>query len=276
MPLDLPTIVGGIELTLAAIGAVLLWRLVLRPQARAREPRALLSRWNAPITEFLMFLLLVLAGSFTAALAAEVSSAYLPFRGDAATVFKGSMAQLGMLGGVLSYWKKGEFVQRAPSSAGPGIFASGLATFLISLPVLMTTAKVWELFLEFCGLPIDKQDLVGMFKNADSPAMLVIMIVLAVAIAPLTEELLFRAGIFRYFRTRMPHWVALLAPAIFFATLHVNWKTLQGLSSLAPLTALAVLFSLAYERTGRLGTPVVAHALFNLNTVLMIFSGVGV
>ena len=39
---------------------------------------------------------------------------------------------------------------------------------------------------------------------------------------------------------------------------------------------LAVMFSLSYERTGKIGTPIVAHALFNLNTVLLILSGVGV
>ena len=42
-------------------------------------------------------------------------------------------------------------------------------------------------------------------------------------------------------------------------------------ASLAPLVVLAVAFSLAYERTGHIGTAIVAHALFNLNTVILIF-----
>ena len=67
---------------------------------------------------------------------------------------------------------------------------------------------------------------------------------------------------------------ALLLPAIFFASLHVNWTTLVGLPSLAPLVVLAVIFSLAYERTGTIGTAIVAHALFNLNTILLILAGV--
>lgn len=281
MSTALPYLVGSIELTLAFVGVVLLWRLALRPAARAQRPSPLLPAWNVPVTEFLLFLLLVIAGSFAAGIAAEVASPHLPFRGDASTVFKGALAQLGMLGAVLAYGARARGSHAASGSAAapgrPGIFASGLVTFLIALPLLMATAKLWELFLQFCGLPVDKQDLIGMFRNADSPAMLIIMILLAVAIAPLTEELIFRAGLFRYFRTRMPHWVALLTPALFFATLHVNWKspTMTGLSSLAPLTVLAIVFSLAYERTGRIGTPIVAHALFNLNTVVLIFAGVG-
>lgn len=274
MSTEVPTIVGAIELTLACMGAVLLWRFALRPAARLQHSPAPLLAWNAPIIEFLLFLAFVVVGSFLAALAAELSVNHLPFRGDAATVFKGAAAQLGMLAGVLAYWARAKRPEPAPPPTRHGIFLSGAATFLISLPLVMASAKAWELFLRLCGLPVDKQDLIGMFRNADSPAMIVIMIALAVLIAPTTEELVFRAGLFRYFRTRMPHWVALLAPAIFFATLHVNWSTLQGLSSLLPLTVLAMMFSLAYERTGRIGTAVVAHALFNLNTVVLVFCGV--
>ena len=274
MSLDLTTVVAAFELTLAFIGAVLLWRFGVSPQARRQHPHTPLLPWNATIAEFLAFVLVVIAGSFTAALAAEVASRFLPFRGDAATVFKGTAAQLGMLAGVLAFRARERSAAPRPPPVDRGIFVSGLVTFLISLPMLLATAKAWELFLQLCGLPVDKQDLIGMFRNAESPLMLAIMVVLAVVVAPLTEELVFRAGLFRYFRTRMPHWVALVAPAIFFATLHVNWNTLQGLSSLAPLTVLAVVFSLAYERTGRIGTAVVAHALFNLNTVVMIFSGI--
>ena len=44
------------------------------------------------------------------------------------------------------------------------------------------------------------------------------------------------------------------------------------LLAMVPLIALAVVFSLAYERTGKIGTTMVAHALFNLNaSVLVLF-----
>jgi membrane protease YdiL (CAAX protease family) len=99
------------------------------------------------------------------------------------------------------------------------------------------------------------------------------MIALAVVIAPLNEELVFRAGIFRYLRTRIPRWAALLLPALTFAALHVNWQNLQGLSSLAPLVVLAIVLAIAYERTGNIGTSIVAHACFNLNTIVVILSG---
>jgi membrane protease YdiL (CAAX protease family) len=40
------------------------------------------------------------------------------------------------------------------------------------------------------------------------------------------------------------------------------------------LVALGIIFSLAYERTGRIGTTIIAHGLFNLNTIILILCGV--
>jgi uncharacterized protein len=264
-----------IQIALALVGAVLLWRLALSPAARARRTLSPLPPWNAPIVGFLQFCLSVVVGGFAASLLAIMGAKLLALRGDAVTIFYGALAQFGLLAGAVIYWTQIERVRPSRPLVRPGIFVTGATTFLIALPLVHVTANAWQFFLKLCGLPVDHQDLIGMFAHADSPWMLAILILLAVIVAPLTEELVFRAGLFRYFRTRMPHSVALAAPAIFFATLHVNWNTLQGLATLAPLVVLAVVFSLAYERTAQIGTAIVAHALFNLNTVILIFCGVG-
>jgi membrane protease YdiL (CAAX protease family) len=276
MSLSLPSIVAGVEYTLALAGAILLWRVVLSRDARTRSPSTALPPWNAPLTDFLLFLLFVIGGTLFFVAVGSIALKFLPLEGDEIKVFNSAIAQLGMLTGVATFGMQIEHHSLAPRARDSRVFLSGTVTFLISLPVLIATANAWEYFLELCRLPTAKQDLIGMFAQADSPWMLTIMIALAVVIAPLTEECVFRAGLFRYFRTRMPHWVAVLGPALFFATLHVNWTTLQGLSSLAPLTVLAVVFSLAYERTGQIATAIIAHALFNLHTVALIFCGVGV
>jgi membrane protease YdiL (CAAX protease family) len=269
----LPLIVGACEVALALAGLVLLWRLGLSTAARTQQPPPRLTAWNAPPTSFLSFLLLVMGGSFFAVTAATLAGRSFEVRGDAMTILSGAAAQFGMLAGVALY-RFGETRSLGFSIARwPGIVASGLATFLVSLPILVATANLWELLLEQLGLPTGQQDLIKIFAQADSPALLGTMIALAVIVAPLTEELVFRAGLFRYLRTRLPRWLALVLPSVFFALLHVNWQTLQGLASVAPLVVLAVLFSLAYERTGHIGTPIVAHACFNLNTIVIILSG---
>ncbi len=267
-------LVASLEMGLAFVGAILAWRLFLRPAARASRPPPALARWETALPDFLMFIVFVVCGSVACALFAGVISKSLGLLGDAATVVTGAGAQLGMLGGAGAYWARPD--RGRPVSAGPtSVLISGVVTFLVSLPFLLLSANLWELLLKQLNLPTERQSLVGMFANAESPGLLAIMILLAVIIAPLTEELVFRAGLFRYLRGRIPRWVALAGPGLIFASLHVNWVTFEGLTSLVPLVVLAVMFSLAYERTGSIGTPIVAHALFNLNTVFLIFSGVG-
>ena len=276
MSFSLANLVGSIELAIAIAGAILLWRLVLSPSARAARPPPALLRWNVRVADFLFFALFVVGGSFVAAAATSLAAKNLQIRGDAMTIVTGAGAQLGMLAGAWIYWARPERGPPTSPPGGPGILISGTTTFVISLPLLLLSAKLWEWILSAVGLSTERQSLIAMFANADSPWLLTIMITLAVVLAPLTEEIVFRGGLFRFLRSYSPRWVALGASSLLFASLHVNWTTLEGLSSFVPLMLLAVMFSLSYERTGKIGTPIVAHALFNLNSVLLILSGVGV
>jgi uncharacterized protein len=264
------------EILFILAGLVLLWRFELRPGVRRDRLAAPLRPWDSPVHEFLLFIFIVLFGAMIASFLGGDFSRRLQLVGNEVTVFNGAMAQLGMLGGIAAFRYGVSREMPSDTPARVGVFASGVATFLISLPLLTATSVIWQSLLELLGLPAEQQDLIGMFANVESPTLLVIMIILAIGTAPVTEELVFRAGLFRYFRTRMPRWLALTAPALLFAVLHVNWQTLEGLASVGPLVMLAIVFSLAYERTGRIGTSMVAHGLFNLNTIMLIFSGVGI
>lgn len=267
------TLVLVFELGCVAAGLGLLWRHGLSPAARQAPPR--LGAWEAPWPEFLTFAASVLLSTFLVAALAGLAARQAGLVGHAATITHGAGAQLGMLLGVLLHHRilaPAGRPERAPTGV---LLRAGIATFLAALPLLLLTAQAWEFALRAAGLPTARQDLIRILTEIESPALLAAMVVLAVVIAPLTEELVFRGGVFRFLRTRWPRWAALLAPSAFFASLHVNWSTLEGLSSALPLVVLAVIFSLAYERTGQLGTAVVAHACFNLNTLLVLFAGLG-
>ena len=151
---------------------------------------------------------------------------------------------------------------------------SGLVTFLIALPLVDGTSFAWDYFLTKTGLPTERQDMVDILQNTGSPGVKIALILVATLLVPVTEEVLFRGGLFRYFRTRVPRWAAILVTSLLFGALHVSWGDhMGGLPSLAPLTVLAVVFCLAYERTGSIGTTIVAHALFNLNTFVLSWEG---
>lgn len=275
-------LVGGFELALWCAGVVLLCRLAFNRAHRASIKQPRLPSWPITLADFFLFLLFIMAGTVIFSLVANQAARWLGLRGDAVTVCNGAAAQLGMLAGYFAFRARHAPPPAAaslasppllPSVLSPNLFLSGLQTFLIAMPILFAAVRLWETVLQLFGLPVDRQDLVGMFANAESPLMIAIMVTLAIVIAPITEELVFRAGLYRFLRTRIPRWIALIMPALFFASLHVDWQTYRGLASLVPLLALAVVFSLAYEHTGRIGTVIVAHALFNLNTLLMILSG---
>jgi membrane protease YdiL (CAAX protease family) len=255
------------------VGCILLWLHVFSPAARARRGPALVAPWlTASPTEFMMFAWLVLMGGLLLPFAAQVLSAPLGLSIPARTILINSCFHGGMLLGVGVHHHF--FNQRAravaagstpaPWPLGRALLA-GVATFFMALPFLVIVGQVSESLMNLIGYPVEPQEAVLFFRNNKSPLHLVLMTLMAAGLAPITEEFVFRAGLFRFFRTRLPRWAALLLPACIFATLHTH------LPSYLSLVALGVIFSLAYERTGRIGTAIVAHALFNGLSVLRIF-----
>ncbi len=254
-----------LELALVFAGLVLLWRLVLSPAARARPRPTLLFEWDTPLSDFFLFLWIVICGGLVFPVVAQQIARTFALGTQLKLTLINAAFQGGMLAGVGVY--ELFFNRRAvrqPFALGPSLLP-GLATFLVSLPLVVVVGLAWTTLLKLCGLPVEPQDAVSFFRKAESSGLIAVMIVLAALVAPLTEELIFRAGIFRYVRTRLPRWAALLLPACLFGAMH------NHLPSLAPLVVLGVVFSLAYERTGRIGTAIVAHALFNSYSVVRIF-----
>lgn len=151
----------------------------------------------------------------------------------------------------------------------PGKVAVAAGTVvLIALPLLALVALAWGGLLQLLGLPREPQDLIGIFARTESRWVFVGLLLVACVMAPLTEELIFRGILYRFLRQRFGRAPGLLASAVFFGTLHANW------ASFAPLCVLGVIFALAYEKTGDLRVPIVAHGLFNLlNAAFIVATG---
>src|SRR5688572_29243110 len=132
---------ASLEMGLAFVGAVLAWRLFLRPAARATPAPARLARWETNLPDFLVFIVFVVCGSVACALFAGLLAKSLALRGDAVTVVTGAGAQLGMLAGAWIYWARPD--RGRPISTGPtSVLISGGVTFLVSLPFLLLSANL--------------------------------------------------------------------------------------------------------------------------------------
>jgi membrane protease YdiL (CAAX protease family) len=261
---------------LALLGAIFTGRL--------KVGAASLAAWNVSVEDFALCLLLVVGGGL--AMPHVVTHLGNEVLGPSASdgdwwfVVQGAAFQLGLLGGAslaalyLSIRRKpapaaalSDDLAPPPAPVRNPLFP-GIATFVIAIPVISAIGLMWKTIINTLGLSIDEQDMVGMFRDVADPARWAFMVVLAVVIAPVTEELVFRAGLFRYLHKRVPHTFALTLPALAFALLHGN------LAAFLPLFALGVFFAVAYEQTGRIAVPMIAHALFNLHTILLVMAGV--
>ena len=261
---------ASLEWGLIFVGLALLWRFVVSPAARAQPPRSQLAEWPIALPDFVRFLLVLVCCSLIANLGATLLMKVRPLAGGPKDIFFTACWHAGMLSGIAVFKFLVERVPLAQASLRVGDVVTGVATLLIALPFVTAVSLAWRWLLGLAGVELDHQHLVDIFVHAKSPVLLGLMIVLAAVTAPLMEEMVFRAGFFRYLRTRVPRWGALLVPAVLFGALH------QNIASFAPLVVLGVIFSLAYERTGRIATTIVAHGLFNLLAILLVFAGVGV
>jgi len=273
----------GLEglLLLAGVALLISRRRLLLPR--------LLDRASSPLTpsSFLVHeLLIAVAFAFGGAVvfqfaAATLGRSYLPPHDPAQPgafyIVAGAAFQLGLLAGLGHVWfwhlrparRPAPLIPTPPHASLPlsRILRGGFFTFIAALVAVCPTAILWQSILDWCGIDAPPQDLVRLFGETGDLASLAVLVTLAVVIAPLTEELAFRVGLFRWLRGRVPRVLALVLPALVFAAIH------GYLSIFGPLVVLAVVLGLGYEHYGHPAVPILAHALFNLNTVALLLAG---
>jgi membrane protease YdiL (CAAX protease family) len=272
--IDRTLVATSLEIGLAVTGSFLLWHLALSPAARARRPPNLLQPWRGSGSDLLLFLLFVFGGVL---LSVRIMPLLLRAAGlgpNAGLVAMEAAFEAGLLLGIAVFHFGRQRLGNGLPLEPLRTLSDGATVFLVVLPIVYAAGFLWRGMMLAGGLPVKNQDSLEAFANLHSWILRAAFSVLAIVIAPLTEELIFRAGLFRFLRGRVPLWIAVLVPAGLFAGAHLLQNPLENLPTFGPLIALAAVFSIAYNRTGRIGVTIVAHALFNLNTVLLVLAGV--
>jgi len=132
-------------------------------------------------------------------------------------------------------------------------------------PVMLAVRVLWNEILAFwerrdLGIDLVPQAFVEILRDETSPVLILLLGISALVLAPVTEELIFRAGLYRFFKGRMRPAAALAFSSLLFALLHLN------LLHFLPLFALGALLVRSYEKTGNIFVPIGFHAAFNLVT----------
>jgi membrane protease YdiL (CAAX protease family) len=271
------------EMTLLFGGAgFLLWLLVNARQRQRWLGTNALTYWEVSIPEFLMAAMLVFAGGFMMQAAVHALAgpriAGLPDQAGLELFLYGAGFHGGILGGCAvfpllrrrlyaEYGSQPPPPRSAPTLPWDRLLRYAIGTLLVALPVLTALSLGWTAGLRAAGLPDQPQDLIGVFIETRSSLVVAGMLLVACVLAPLSEELIFRAGLYRFIRQKLGRWPALLISGICFGILHGNW------AGFLPLAVLGMLLALVYEATGSIRVPVLAHSLFNLNTILIVLSG---
>ena len=172
----------------------------------------------------------------------------------------------------LMYWKlNGLFdgIQNPVAKPSKTSF-NAVLFFFASLPIIGITSQVSYnllLYLEAFGIGIsaDRQAIVEVLTASASNSAIAILSLMAILIAPATEELLFRGIIYRFLKSLpISRQYSFLISSLLFAIMHYN------MASFFPLLILGLLITSSYEKTGDIRVPIIFHACFNANTIIAI------
>jgi len=140
----------------------------------------------------------------------------------------------------------------------------GVTGYLMIFPLQFLAAVLMLVLGPRVGIPPQPQSVLARAVGL-SPGIFLILIVSAVVIAPITEEILLRGFLYGTLRRYMGPLAALVLSAGFFALLH---GYAFGFLS---LFIIGFLLGYLYERTGSLVAPIVAHAANNLYSLLVVY-----
>lgn len=142
--------------------------------------------------------------------------------------------------------------------------ALGVGLVIAAHPLVLATEGLTDLAMRGQAQP---QNVVEFFLNASEKSDLkavAIMLVLAVIVAPIAEETIFRGYLYGVLKRYIGGIGAGVISAGLFAAMHMN------LAALPALFVLALCLTLAYEATGSLLVNICMHGFFNLSMLLLI------
>ncbi len=154
------------------------------------------------------------------------------------------------------------------------ILGQGALAYLTAFPLICIASQGWQLVIDYAQnlypqVNLPEQTVVKLIENHPDAGEVCLTLLFAVGLAPLAEELLFRAGIYRFLKGKFSTRAALGITSLCFAAAHANW--LQSV----PLFVVGWLLARSYERSGHIGVPMVFHALFNLSNIVMMLLSPG-
>ena len=278
---DAPLIVASLSILLFLGSSLVLWiRQIQRPESSIEnDPGA--PAWPISWVNFGIFICAMITCVYVVQVSASLLFFEAPAEGEASlkltpwlAVFAVLLLQVPML--TVFYAARrfypGLYASRL-NNADLSIFVSfkkALPLFLMLLPGVWIAALVWTKVLsgfEGFGLieDLEQQDLVTLFQGGGDPVAIGLLVIAAVVLAPIVEELIFRGCLYRFLKSQTTLLPAQIASGILFSIIHWN------LLSFLPLVLVGIFLARVYEKTGSILVAIWFHAFFNAFSLGMLF-----
>ncbi len=116
----------------------------------------------------------------------------------------------------------------------------------------------------FLDETVSRQDIVQLFSNSENMQERAIIIIIAVAIAPIAEEFIFRYFLHGTIKRFAGRWAGIIGNALIFAAVHGHRP------SFIPLFVLGMCLTIAFEWSGSILVAMTMHALFNSTALVFL------
>jgi membrane protease YdiL (CAAX protease family) len=151
-----------------------------------------------------------------------------------------------------------------PQLSLPSALKHALLLYIALIPPIIVIAAIVNGILTHFHIPIESQQILEMFSESTTPLwMRSTTILLAVVMAPIIEETIFRGIALPIAIKHTSPIMAIFATSAIFALIHGN------LQAIAPLFILATGLSVAYIYTRSLIVPIAMHAIFNTASIIL-------
>lgn len=141
------------------------------------------------------------------------------------------------------------------------VIATAFLWLAATYPLIMISQAVVQVLFQAAD---DAQPIVTYFLEHPGWRERTAIISMAVIVAPIAEEFLFRGYIYGVLRRYAGQIPAMILSSVLFAAMHLHLPSMLG------LTILACILCRLYERTGSLWSNIVVHSSFNAISIIML------
>ena len=183
----------------------------------------------------------LIAGIISQAVPGMIVVAFLAFR------------QINMVEFFNLNWKKSPFL----------LLIAPTVAVLVQLLFMIMEIAGYSKALESIFGDLKVQEVVRIYQDAHEVSIRILLAIMAVIIAPVVEEVVFRGYIYPVCKRYTGRIIATFFASLFFSAVHFH------IPALLPLFILAIILTIAYELSGSIWVPISIHACFNGFTLLI-------